>query len=658
MQASLDRLLEQGFISFDGQIYQFLTDQEQDVQREIKKTAIPASEVVAKISTVVFEEVYSAKNFRYENFNFPFVRMVDRQIYGPTRGEITLQILTIAEPAEEKDEMTLRKNSAERAIVVLNGDDYFMLFEQARKIEKYLQTRADGQDAKLTREIILACQQQRGKYDSDARSDLLKAIENAQFYVNGESVEFGGQAESKLEQAMKRLVESVYRDLKLVGAPVEGPEEIGRLFRGDAKSLKKFAANADAADEIEKFLVMQDAQNRLVPVADVQDYFQRKPFGWRDIDVAALLAWMFHDQRITLKRRGEPVPREFAKPEDILRGRSETGSTAVAIRKLAPQEKIRKAQNVLRELFGDMDIPEDEDRLVEYAVGKFQKEQRDCAVLRAQYARRKYPGRAKVEEASRLTENILNASKDNIALIEILIKEEEALLSAKVALGRVEGFFKNQAHFFDRARNYASALQHDKGCLSVDPDASEALEEIERIVAIPDDGEFDYSQIPNLNNLMGRVRRVHDGMLDARREKLGALVKESLQKLDEMASGSAAARKIFEEAQRWFRQKESEAKSCQAITLLDGITTQARDYDARAREKIRFAPSDPEPPERGETPAAMPSAPRKPKVASFPRLEIFASKTFRTETEIDEYFEHIAEAMKNALKTCDEIELR
>ena len=63
--------------------------------------------------------------------------------------------------------------------------------------------------------------------------------------------------------------------------------------------------NRDAAAKVEEFLEVQLNMNRNTTMDDVQKRYQAKPYGWREIDVAAVAAMLFFAFRTARGRSGE-----------------------------------------------------------------------------------------------------------------------------------------------------------------------------------------------------------------------------------------------------------------------------------------------------------------------------------------------------------------
>ena len=132
---------------------------------------------------------------------------------------------------------------------------------------------------------------------------------------------------------------------------------------------------------------------------------------------------------------------------DMLRKKSEAGKTKIFPRKSPSFAKMKAARELLREYFDVMDVPEDEDGLVAFIVQKFEKQKAHYEELEQRYSTaRKYPDKAKVQDAIQLMNDILSQKKDNISLIDRILAKEDALFDSKEGLQAVESFFKNLSH--------------------------------------------------------------------------------------------------------------------------------------------------------------------------------------------------------------------
>lgn len=62
LRGSLDRLIGQNYIGRTGDTYNFLTDEEQDIQKEINLTQVDTGAIVGDIAKIIFGIIYDAKS--------------------------------------------------------------------------------------------------------------------------------------------------------------------------------------------------------------------------------------------------------------------------------------------------------------------------------------------------------------------------------------------------------------------------------------------------------------------------------------------------------------------------------------------------------------------------------------------------------------------
>ena len=662
VRGSLDRLMSQNYIGRSGDTYNFLTDEEQDIQREIKNTPVATADIVGRIAQMIFADIYTTKKFRYGKYDFAFDQMVDGQAVGALTGGMMLRVLTVATDPTEKNELRLMVESAGRAVVVLAENPYYESLESAMKIRKYVKQRNVAQLPKSVQDIIRDQQDEAGKYELTAAENLKKAIAEAEFYVDGEHIEIkGGDAKSKIDQALEYLVAHVYSDLGLITKFAETDADIYKILHGEEICLPGAEPNRDAAAKVEKYLEIQFNQNLPTTMSDLQDRFQKKPYGWREIDIAAVVAMLIYDQKVTIKYGGATIQPSDPKLPDMLRKKSEIGKTAISKRQVVSIQKIREVRDFLRDFFDEMDVPEDEDGLIAHIVEKFNGELDHYTKLDARYDGHKYPDQGKVKQAIALVKDILSQQKDNTALIQRVIDREDTLYDMRDELQEVEEFFKTRVTLFDAAVQYEQDLSVDRDYIAKDDEAHQALNQIRLITMMPTGGKFRYDRIPELNDLMAKVKASHGKMLDAKREELLEIVRQCMEEIHTLAGDNSAARNISNTADNYFTQQKQKIASYQALALLDGLVPPIWQYKDDTVSRIESIVNPPVkssfgPSSSGGSSTTTP-APKKEVIKAIHRQAMFPAKTLKSEEEIDAYVEKIRTNMKQLLKGCDGIKL-
>lgn len=650
VRASLDRLLKENYIGRTGDIYNFLTDDEQDIRRGIKNTPVDTNSIVNKIGNTIFNDIYTSKRFNYGKYNFAFDQMVDEVSFGAFTGRMRLRILTVATDSTQKNKLTLMAQSAGQAIIVLPDTPYYELLENVMKIDRYIKKQNLPQLPKSVQLIIENYRQEQYAMEAAAKEALKKAIASAEFYVDGEHLSLkGSDPKSKIDQALEYLVSHVYSELELIESFADSDADILAILKGEENRIAGTEPNRDAAAKVEKFLEMQYEIKHSTFLSDIQSRYQGIPYGWREIDIAAVVALLIHDQKVTIKYGGATVQPSDPRLPDMLRKKSEIGKTSISIKQAVPIQKIRAVRELLREYFDEMDVPEDEDGLIAHIVEKFSEEQQHYEALLGRYAGHNYPDKKLVVSAIEAVKGVLSQRKDNIALIDYLIKQEDDLFDLKEKMQNVEGFFKNQVGIFDAAVKLENDLRSDKDYIVEMPEINDALNKIRLIVIV--EGGFAYSKIPTLSELMAIVREGHEKLLEAKRKELRGIIIDCTSAIHNKADLNPKANDIVRAADTFFTDKKKEIDETALISLLESMATRlwARRDSALIQIEAAIAPpSSPKTQPVGDDSTEVKTE-KYIEPFSYMKAQIFRGKIFRSEEEIELYLAEAERDLKERL---------
>ena len=654
VRGSLERLSKRNFIGKNGDVYRFLTDEEQDIQLEIRNTPVDTASVVESIGHTIFTDIYTTKKFRYGKYDFAFDQMVDERTFGIATGGMRLQILTVATDSTEKNHHQLAVSSKGQAIVVLDETPYFDYVEQALKIRKYVKQRNVALLPKTMQDIIQQHQQEADKLEADANNELKKAIEKATFYIDGESIEIkSGEAKSKLDQALEFLVGRVYSKLNLIGKFAATDADILSILTEQQALVEDIDANSGAVAEIEEYLGMRAMQHLPTSIAELQSRYQAVPYGWKEIDIAAVIAQLIHDQKVTIKYNGATIQPTDSKLPDMLHKKSEIGKTLISKRQSIPLSKIREVREFLRDYFDEMDVPEDEDGLVAHIIEKFNDERTRFENLLSRYERRAYPDKMLIGNAIEMIKKVLAQKNDNLALIDYIIKQEESLEKMKDRLTSIEAFFQNQVTLFDAASDFEKRLRNDLDYINQNEEAKKALNTLRMILTVNSSEPFNYKRIPELNALMATVSTEHEKLLAEKREKLYEIIRQCLSQIHS-AVKNGDGKRISDKAEEYYTQQRDKIDAMKVLALMDGLEPpmwSKKDEFCEMIETVQRPPVV-----KPVTPT--PEKTVKPKqIKQIHRQALFPLRTLETEADVDAYLAKVKEQMMQMMKDCDGIKL-
>lgn len=658
--ASLERLQSQNYVSRNGDTYAFLTDEEQDVAVDIKNTVVDSNQITQSIAQTVFGEIYPAKKFKHGRYDFSYDQYIDETLNGSASGGIRLRVITVAsDHYKDSDQQLIMESQVNNeAIVVLSGDTpYYDELEQAMKIRKYVKQKNVSQLPETIQDIIRKRQQQARHLEDRAKGYLEKAIVDAKVVVHGEVMAIkAGSAKDKLDAALSGLVESVYSKLNMVNHFVESDADILAILNGSADADLSLVGsgtnNEDALNEISQWLELKSV-GPTISMGDVQRRYQGIPYGWKEIDIAALIARLIAQQKISIKYGGAVVARDDRRLVDYLRKKSEVDKAVVA-RRIAPSEDLmRKSISFLRDYLGAMDIPSDEDGLVRFVLNTFETKLAHYQGLLDQYAQNRYPEKEQVTTARDLAQDILSQRKDNVALLNRMVQKQDDLLDSAEDMEGVELFFKSQRTVFDEAVKQMNRVSRERDYFATDPDTQEVFRTISGILAMPKP----YNRIGELPELIGKVKAAYQALLDLKKEEVAETIRQCMQDVHQLAGEARDAGALLKQADDYFAGKREAAKDALSLTELDAMITQLLNHKDTVCKRMEVMAAPAPEPQATESGEAKQPAPAPKKIATVRRYDLCSVKRLQSKDDIDAYVEGIRQKLYQTLESCDSVQV-
>lgn len=647
VQASLDRLISQNYIARNGDTYAFLTDDEQDIWREIRQTVVNSADITQKIAETVYGDLYISKKYKYDKYDFSYDQMIDETVIGSLTGSMKLRLLTVASEVYNGGDQLLIMKSLENTAILRLSDEYpyFEEIENAMKIRKYVKGRNVAQLPEAIQAIIRGCQQQASAYEKRAKELISQAITASRVYIHGEHVDIrGGSVKEKIDNAMRYLVESVYAKLSLVRKHYDTDMDILNVFSPDKQLSMAGVArpNLDAIREIKLFLEMQEMKHLPTTMGDVQRRFTGIPYGWREADIAGVIAEMIaekiEDLQLNIRYSGSVIPGTDRKIVDYLRKKTEIDKAVVEKKVSVSGAIIDRSRKFLREYLNVMDVPADEEGLVAFVITSFTDQKAQYENLIAQYNAGKYPEKNIVEDGIARLNKLFAQRRDNTALLSQMLKMEDELLDLSEDIADVLAFFKNQRVIFDSAQTLLQSMAREKSYLEADDELLAKLREMQTILSMPKP----YKRIQDLPTLMQAVQTSYGRMLDAKRADVAMEVQSAMAELHQAAEDAInqgmdrdKAKNTLTKGDTALTAKRDAVQKAQDLTSLDAMYPQIQSIKQQYLTALVYAP-DP-----------------KVDIVTANRASLCYAAQLKNQADIDDYVETLRKKLNGMLQGHD-----
>ncbi len=305
IEKALTVLENQSYVQRNGDIYEFLTDDEKDVEEEIKNTDIDDQAITTLLKEILFDEIIRDNRIRYldNKQDYDFTSKINGTMLGREK-ELEIEILT--DDYENNETYIQSQTMGSTAMkLLLSPNPTFMrdirMYIKTAKYER--QNRGTSASPHVTRIL-----QEKSIQNVTRKKNLIalanKALAESTAFVNGSKLEASSTADGKTKviNVFQNLVAAVYPNLRMLRG-VSFTEDTVKstiytkqdgLFTGDDATM------SEAEREILNLINRRKKQNDRTALNDVKNEFIKKPYGWYPNAVWTTIAKLYKRGKIEL----------------------------------------------------------------------------------------------------------------------------------------------------------------------------------------------------------------------------------------------------------------------------------------------------------------------------------------------------------------------
>lgn len=674
VEEALKVLSSQTLIQKNGDIYVFLTDEEQEINKEIDHLNVEMSEVIGKVSELVFEDIFKENKYRYPAFNgrynFAFNQVIDDRPYKANQNhDIGVRILTPNSDFGD-DETTLRIMSGQQkeVLVVLPNDSAFLdETRRALQIEKYLRLNTTSALPKFD-QIKEAKRIEMRERNDNAKLFLTESLKQADIYVNGDKSQIGSkEASSRINEALGRLVSTVYHKLSYIDTALS-EANIRALFKSSdqmALSLENGTEpNQHALNDMLSYISTNSSMHMKTSMKSLMDRFMKAPYGFVEDDVEWLVAKLFKNGDISFTVNGSNVTLLNKSDEEIVRfiTKREYVEKLLTEKREKPDERLKKSvREVMKELFGTSGSHEDDDALMRSFQTYSRNLLNELDKYEIMYQAKSFPGRNVVAQGKNLLRSILQV-EFQLEFYKKIHAEREELLDFAEDFEPVKLFFGGeQKAIYEKALNLISIYDQSKTFI-VHEQVEQVVSDIKAILR----KEAPYGDIPKLPELLDRFAELYAGLLEEMVVPVKAAIDDARERVFEVLETKEYKDQFMSRFLMSFKEISEKAETCNNVATLQNIKIEADALKVRllnelARKdelialdrvkeqqaKLMTAPS-------GESSSPNPVPPpkvKKRKNISIKSVNLSASWQIESPQDVEKY---VAELKQRILKELEE----
>ncbi len=429
VKESLNYLESQSFLQRNGDFYEFLTDEEKDVEVEIKNADYDESKIPGTLADMLFKNTLGDQKVRYDDnkHDYSYGRKLDDGLIG-REHDLSVHIITPSHPnAGETATLAAQSTGRREELFVLLPTDSRLLVEVVTLLqtEKYI-AQTQSPDLSPNRRSIL---RDRGEQNRIRRRELQTRCKDllaeATFVLNGSVLEVSGNdPKIRLHNAFQELVRVAYPNLRMLRAQYTEPQ-ITEILSEDDDLIAAGEATSEAEQEIMTKLQRAKLASERQHIADLLGHFQAHPYGWYPAATLCLLARLFRRHKVEFREGAD-----ILNNEEVLNALTNSrvqGSTSVQMQEEFTAQTIASLKRFHHDFFHQSNPGNDAKDVANGVKDGFRRVVGELETLLAQESRFPF-----VEQLKPLHEKLTKlAEKDYAYILRSLGEFEDDLLDAR-----------------------------------------------------------------------------------------------------------------------------------------------------------------------------------------------------------------------------------
>lgn len=514
---SLKRLEKETLIQKNGETYDFLTNAEQDVNKQINKIDYNEAEVKRTILSIVYDKIFDQTKFRYKNrYDFPLNRFVDDELKGINGADnITVKIISGFSDLKN-DSLIAAESSRYNALVIdMTEGEYISELIRANRITIFKRNNSASMTVAMT-EIMAKKAAESSERLSRAEEIIRESLRKAPIYYNGTELNIKEKdGKDRITDALNHVVEQEYYKLGLVSFFYNEQKDVLMSFNAYGQGIvdKKIEddANYPAYEEIFAKIKNDKALMRPTTVRSALEHFAKKPYGWRDLDILGMLASLLNVELVQISRHSIPVDIKDSSFKNDFVKKNGLDTMVLKIQEKIDDSILYAVKKIMSDVYS-VTTSMKESEMKKDVLNFFNAKKEFLKNLKIKYSGQKFAGSQCVPNIYTDLEAITKSS-DTSTIFHEIIDRKDSLEDNAEALEQLEAFYKegsSQQKVYYDALEISKWFHANNSLFGGLEDLIDVVNKMDTILNMP----VPFAKMTELNNLVFEANTVKNSILE------------------------------------------------------------------------------------------------------------------------------------------------
>ena len=292
VETALNMLDQQVYVQQTGGVYEYLTNEEKDVESDIKNTDVDNSAISDALAKIVFDEIIKSNKIRLPETgqDYPYTRKLDDRMHG-REHELAINVISpFHELSGDEERLRMQSFGKSELLVVMPPDDRLMSeLAMYKKTEKYVSQHMSITQKASVKSILMT----KGAHNSERLAEVRlltrTLLSEASLYASGNTLEVNlEEPTSRIVRGFEKLVDLTYPNLRMLKGIQYKEDQVHAILTDTQGTLTVIENGTLPEPEQEMLSMLQSNKNGGVrtTMKALLEKFSKKPYGW---DYAAVL---------------------------------------------------------------------------------------------------------------------------------------------------------------------------------------------------------------------------------------------------------------------------------------------------------------------------------------------------------------------------------
>ena len=381
-----------------GDTYNYLTNEEQDIEQEIKNTDIDSTKEIDELKKILVSDVLGKMTVAYgeQRAQFRYGLRIDG-VQQSAQQPIWLNVVTSTNAQDRADAIRMGMGMRDTITLLLDMSDKTLLDDLRMYVKTYtyLMRTDKNTQSEVRQQIISRKSIANERLYAELRTRVAKAAANGEFDYNGGKVEVKStEVQARMAEGLGTLIGRYYTNFSLLGGQRYEETDLARIIMNASQHQPGMLDGMNAvqdkldvpADDVFAAVSRDKGKGMVATVKSLLDAYGSVPYGWPYAATLACIGHLYGSDRITLTLDGKPVQRSEA--ARLLRETKKQDSIRVDLPRVFDTRKVSQLRDFARDFLGltAADLPSNAIDLAEAVTARLKREAESLTQLRVRNA--------------------------------------------------------------------------------------------------------------------------------------------------------------------------------------------------------------------------------------------------------------------------------